>query len=160
MTRIFLDANVLVAVLCNEYPKFTACARVLSLADDRRFKVFTSPLCIAIAAYFASKKNGRKLAKKKIALLMEKLEITTVDDQCCRNAINEKRIEDLEDGFEYFSAIGSKCGFIVTYDKSDFHFSQIPVMEPERFLLDHVIGKRAKGRDASRSQRRERSKGV
>ena len=152
MTRIFLDANVLVAVLCNEYPKFTACARVLSLADDRRFKVFTSPLCIAIAAYFAAKKNGRKLAKKKIALLLQKLEITTVDAGCARNAIGDERIEDLEDGLEYFSAIGSKCGFIVTYDRSDFHFSRIPVLEPEEFLLDHVIGKsaRSKGRSAKR----------
>ena len=152
MIRVFLDANVLVAVLCNEYPKFTACARVLSLADDRRFKVFTSPLCIAIAAYFAAKKNGRKLAKKKIALLMQKLEITTVDRESCMHAIGDKRIEDLEDGLEYHSAIGSKCGFIVTYDKSDFHFSKIPVVEPEEFLLDHVIGKsaRSKGRSAKR----------
>ena len=141
MIRIFLDANVLVAVLCNEYPKYTACARVLSLADDRRFKVFTSPLCIAIAAYFAAKRNGNKLAKKKIALLMEKLEITTVNDQCCRNAINEKRIEDLEDGLEYFSALGSKCGFIVTYDKSDFHFSKIPVLDPVKFLIRVALGK-------------------
>lgn len=34
--RLFLDANILVTVLCNEYPRFGACARVLSLADDKR----------------------------------------------------------------------------------------------------------------------------
>ena len=139
MIRVFLDANVLVAVLCNEYPKFTASARVLSLADDRRFKVFTSPLCIAIAAYFAAKKNGRKLAKKKIALLLQKLEITTVDADCCVNAISNKRGEDLEDGLEYYSAVRSKCGIIVTYDKKDFRFSEVEVVDPEEFLLKEVI---------------------
>ena len=65
-TRIFLDANVLVTVLCNEYPRFTACARLLSLADDPRFEVYTSPLCLAIGAYFAEKKSGRKMAREKI----------------------------------------------------------------------------------------------
>lgn len=57
--RIFLDANILVKVLCNEYPKFTECARVLSLADDKRFEVYTSPLCLAIAGHFARKKGAR-----------------------------------------------------------------------------------------------------
>jgi len=61
--KIFLDANVLVTVLCNEYPRFSACARVLSLCDDRRFEVYTSPLCLAIGAHFAAKKNGKKLAR-------------------------------------------------------------------------------------------------
>lgn len=48
--RIFLDANIPVTVLCNEYPLFTACSRVLSLCDNTRFQVYTSPLCLAIAA--------------------------------------------------------------------------------------------------------------
>lgn len=139
MTRIFLDANVLVAVLCNEYPRFTACARVLSLADDRRFKVFTSPLCIAIAAYFAAKKNGRKLAKKKIVLLLQKLEITTVDAECSRKAINDKRIGELEDGLEYYSAVKAKCTRIINYDKKDFHWSEVEAVDPEEFLLKEVI---------------------
>jgi predicted nucleic acid-binding protein len=72
--RIFLDANVLVTVLCNEYPNYPACARVLSLADDPRFEVYTSPLCLAIGAYFAEKKSGRRVAKKKAALLADKLD--------------------------------------------------------------------------------------
>ena len=68
--RIFLDANVLVTVLCNEYPRFGACARVLSLADDKRFEVYTSPLCLAIGAYFAEKKSGKKLARNTIQRLV------------------------------------------------------------------------------------------
>ena len=33
--RIFLDANILVTVLCNEYPRFTYCSRVLSGKEKR-----------------------------------------------------------------------------------------------------------------------------
>ena len=66
---LFLDANVLVTVLCNEYPRFSACACVLSLADDPRFDGFTSLLCLAIGAFHAEKKIGWRVAKKKAALL-------------------------------------------------------------------------------------------
>nr|MDQ3101915.1 twitching motility protein PilT [Bacteroidota bacterium] len=92
-------------------------------------------------AYFAAKKNGRKIAKKKIALVIEKLNITTVDDDCCRNAISNKQIDDLEDGLEYYSALLSKCTTIITYDKKDFHFSELEVMDAEEYLLKAVVQK-------------------
>lgn len=142
MIRLFLDANVLVTVLCNEYPKFTACARVLSLCDDARFEVYTSPLCLAIAAYFAEKKNGKKSAKQKIALLADKLNITTVDGSAVRNTVANKRVDDFEDGLEYYSALGAKCTSIVSYDKRDFHFAEIEVLDAEEFLLKHAVRKR------------------
>ena len=70
--RIFLDANILVSVLNKEYPLFTYAARIISLADNKKFTVFTSPLCLAIAFYFVEKKSGTQLAKQKIKLLSEK----------------------------------------------------------------------------------------
>lgn len=137
--RIFLDANVLITVLCNEYPRFTACARVLSLCDNPRFTVFTSPLCIGIAAYFTEKKNGRQLAKKKMALLLDKLRITTIDEDMTRQVMTNPRVDDVEDGLQYYSALGSGCECIVTYDKGDFHFAETEVLDAEAFLRRHVL---------------------
>jgi predicted nucleic acid-binding protein len=137
--RIFLDANVLVTVLCNEYPRFTACARVLSLADDPRFEVYTSPLCLAIGAYFAEKKSGRKKAREKVALLAEKLRITAMDTQAVQLAMANPKVSDLEDGMQYYSAVAAKCGHIITYDRKDFHFAEVPVLEPEDFLVQQVV---------------------
>lgn len=137
--RIFLDANILVTVLCNEYPRFTACARVLSLADDRRFQVFTSPLCLAIGAYFAEKKSGKKLARKKIELLASKLRITTLGQGALERTMANPRISDVEDGFQYHSAVDAGCTSIVTYDKRDFHFAEVDVLDAEAFLLRFVV---------------------
>jgi predicted nucleic acid-binding protein len=137
--RIFLDANVLVTVLCNEYPRFSACARVLSLTDDPRFKVYTSPLCLAIGAYFAEKKNGKKMARKKIALLVEKLGITTVDETVTQRALDNVKVSDIEDGLQYYSAVDAKCSTIITYDKRDFHFSELEVLDGEEFLLKYAV---------------------
>ncbi len=137
--RVFLDANILITVLCNEYPLFTYCARVLSLADNSKFQIYTSPLCLAIAFYFTEKKNGTALAKKKIVLLSEKLKITSIDEITVKKAATNKSIEDFEDGLQYFSALQAKCKYIVTEDQNDFYFSDIPVLSAEQFLLKHVV---------------------
>jgi len=137
--NIFLDANILVTVLCNEYPRFTACARVLSLCDDNRFEVFTSPLCLAIATHFSAKKNGAKLAKKKIALLASKLKITTLGQEAVMRTVTNKKVDDFEDGLEYYSAVDAKCKVIVTYDRNDFHFAEMEVLDAEEFLLKHAV---------------------
>jgi predicted nucleic acid-binding protein len=139
--RIFLDANILIAVLCNEYPLFTYCARVLSLADNSKFQVYTSPLCLAIAFYFAEKKNGTETARKKIGLLCSKLKITTIDESTVTKAAKDKAIHDFEDGMQYYSALNAKCKCIVTEDKNDFYFSKLEVLTAEDFLLKHVIKK-------------------
>ncbi|MGV3636288.1 MAG: type II toxin-antitoxin system VapC family toxin [Flavobacteriales bacterium] len=139
MIRVFLDANILVTVLCNEYPRFGPCARVLSLCDDPRFEVYTSPLCMAIGAYFTEKKNGRKLARKKISILAEKLLVTNLGQSALHRTLADPRILDIEDGLQYHSAVDAKCGFIVTYDRKDFHFADIPVMDAEAFLLDVIV---------------------
>ena len=139
MQRIFLDANILVTVLCNEYPRFSFCARVLSLCDDKRFEVYTSPLCLAIGTHYSKKKNGNREAKKKIALLAKKLKVTTVDQEAVRLTVANKKIEDFEDGLEYYSAEKAKCTCIVTYDRDDFHFSEMEVLDAEDFLVRHVL---------------------
>lgn len=144
--RLFLDANILVTVLCNEYPRFTACARVLSLADDPRFEVYTSPLCLAIGAYFAGKKNGKRKAREKIALLAGKLRTTSMGEEAVRQAVANPKVTDLEDGIQYYSAMAAKCGWIVTYDRKDFHFAEVPVMDAEDFLLKEVVAKGRSGK--------------
>lgn len=137
--KIFLDANVLVTVLCNEYPQFVFCSRVLSLCDDKRFEVFTSPLCLAIAFYFAEKKNGTAAARKKINLLAGKIRITTVDIRVVKRTIANKSINDFEDGLEYYSALQSKCRCIVTSDINDFYFSEIEILNAQDFLIKYAV---------------------
>jgi predicted nucleic acid-binding protein len=137
--RIFLDANVLVTVLCNEYPRFTYCSRVLSLCDNPKYEVYTSPICLAIAFYFAEKKNGLELARKKIKLLSEKIRIAPVDETTVKKAASDKSVNDFEDGMQYYAALNAKCKCIVTQDKDDFYFSKLETLTAEEFLLKHVV---------------------
>ncbi len=137
--KIFLDANVLVSVLNKEYPLFPYSSRILSLADSDKFKVYTSPLCLAIAFYFAEKKNGNAMARKKISLLTEKLLCTSIDQKTVIDVEKNKKIHDFEDGLQYYSALEKDCKCIITEDLNDFYFSEIEVVNSRQFLEMHVF---------------------
>jgi predicted nucleic acid-binding protein len=137
--RIFLDANILVSVLNKEYPLFTYAARIVSLTDNKKFTVYTSPVCLAIAFYFAEKKSGTQVAKQKIKLLSEKIQITTVGKNDVLQALQNKQVNDFEDGIEYYAALNNKCDVIVTEDTSDFYFAAIKVCKAQSFLQEYLF---------------------
>ena len=136
--RVFLDANVLVSVLNKEYPLFPHSARILSLADQLRFQLFTTPICLAIAFYFAEKKCGTAQAKQKIQVLSSKLHIAAVDSQTVTSAVSNPSVTDFEDGLEYYSALQHDCKAIITEDSEGFYFSEIPVFDCRKFLEEVV----------------------
>jgi predicted nucleic acid-binding protein len=138
MTRIFLDANVLVSVLNKEFPLFNYSSRILSLASHPRFEVYTSPMCLAIAFYFAEKKN-KALAKQKIATLCEHINIADNTANGVIDTISNKKISDFEDGLEYYAAKSARCSYIITEDTADFYFSEIEVLSCESFFTNRLL---------------------
>jgi predicted nucleic acid-binding protein len=137
--KIFLDANVLVSVLNKEYPVYTFSSRVLSLADHPKYQVYTSPLCLAIAFYFAEKKSGNTHARDKINLLAKKLHFTTLSQKTVETVAANKKIHDVEDGLQYYSAVDSDCKCIITEDHNDFYFSEIEVLTSRQFFEKHIF---------------------
>ena len=132
--KIFLDANILVAVLNKEYPLFSLAARILSLVDDKRFSVYTSPLCLAIAFYFAEKKSGTAAAMKKISSLASRILVAPAGSVEVKLALSSKQIIDFEDGLEYYSALNVGCHVVITEDTCDFYFSEIEVLDCQQFF--------------------------
>lgn len=132
--KIFVDANILVTVLNSEYPLFPSAARILSLNQSKKFRIYTSPICLAIAFYFAEKKSGTQRAKEKIKILSQQLKITNANKKTVRMTSENPKINDFEDGLEYYSAIESGCEMIVTEDTADFYFSEIQVLNCDSFI--------------------------
>lgn len=132
--NIFIDANILVATLNRENPLYTWSARVLSLQGKNNIRICTSPLCLAIAFYFATKKSGEVVAKRKIDLLCRNLEITTLNSDISLKALSNPKITDFEDGLDYYSAVNQGCEWIITEDRDDFWFSELIVAGCEEFL--------------------------
>ncbi len=136
--KVFVDANILVSVLNKEYPAYPLAARVLSLHGNKRTSIVTSTICLAIAFYFAEKKHGYEIAKSKIHLLVQNMEIADCGEREVRMAVSNKKINDFEDGLEYYAAVNSKCGCIISADANDFYFSEIEVLTAENYLIKHL----------------------
>jgi predicted nucleic acid-binding protein len=137
--NIFLDANILVSVLNKEYPLFSYSSRIVSLADNKKFSVYTSPICLAIAFYFAEKKSGSALAKKKMELLCSRLLIADVGEKEVLAAAQNKAAQNFEDGLEYYAALHKKCKVIITENKDDFYFAGMEVLTSEEFLTNYLL---------------------
>jgi predicted nucleic acid-binding protein len=132
--KVFADANILVSVVNKEYPLFPYTSRILSLAGTLDFHILTSPICLAIAFYFAEKKFSFATAKEKLRALSTRLDITGAGAETVRTAFADPAALDFEDGLEYYSALQAGCNCILTEDKGDFHFSRIEVVSSKEFF--------------------------
>lgn len=137
--RVFVDANILVSVLNKEYPLFTYSSRILSLDDRKNFEIYTSPICLAIAWYFAEKKSTAITAREKIRVLCEHISISAATAETVQDVLANKKINDFEDGLEYYSALSAKCKIIITEDINDYYFSELPVVSSRDFFEKHLI---------------------
>jgi predicted nucleic acid-binding protein len=139
MIKAFIDTNILVSVLNKEYPLFTYTSRILSLSGSKRFQLYTSPICLAIAFYFSEKKFNAKIAKQKITVLCQNIHIADASSSGVKKALQNPAVKDLEDGLDYYSAEENNCNCIITEDIHDFYFSKIEVLSSEDFFLMHVV---------------------
>lgn len=136
--KVFLDANILVSVVNHEYPLFPYTSRIVSLSISDRFLIYTSPLCLAIAFYFAEKKSSAKVAKARITVLARHLTISSTTEDMVKKSISNNKILDFEDGLQYYSALESNCSCIITENVKDYHFSEIEALDSMAFLEKYL----------------------
>jgi len=139
--RLFIDANIIISVLNKEYPSFTYTSRILSLGSLKNFTLYTSPICLAIAFYFAEKKHKTVKAKDKIRLLCKHINISEVNKTAVNKALENNKVLDFEDGMEYYAAMESKCDCIVTEDVNDFYFAEIEIINSQNFFDKYMMYK-------------------
>ena len=82
---------------------------------------------------------GYKIALQKIRLLASKIKIADTTSESVMKAIQNQKVHDLEDGFEYYSAIEAKCTCIITEDVSDFYFSDTEVLTAQSFFEKYLV---------------------
>jgi predicted nucleic acid-binding protein len=137
--RVYLDANIIVSLLNFEQPLFQYSARIVTLSDTKRFSFYTSPVALAIAFYFCSKKYNRTVAKKKIGLLCNRVEVAINQPLDVVQIVADKKIHDFEDGLQYYAAKTAKCDCIISEDTGDFYFSDIEVLTAGQFLEKYMV---------------------
>lgn len=133
MQKIFLDTNIVIDFLGEREGFYKPAAKIMTLADQKKIKILTSPSSISNIYYLLSKYENTKIALDKIRKFKVLCSISMMDDEVVEKAINSD-FKDFEDAMQYFSALASNCDLIVTRNEKDFKNAMIPVINGESYL--------------------------
>jgi predicted nucleic acid-binding protein len=133
MQSVFLDTNIILDFLGERANFYEPAARILTLADKKKIKIYTSPSSISNTYYILSKYENTKAALEKIRLFRLLCFISIMDEEVIDKAINSS-FKDFEDAMQYFSALATNCEVIITRNEKDFKNALIPVMNAESYL--------------------------
>ena len=133
MQKIFLDTNIVLDFLGEREGFYEPAAKILTLSDQKKIQIYTSPTSISNTFYLLSKFENTKIALEKIRKFKVLCSISVMDDEVVEKAINSD-FKDFEDAMQYFSALASNCDLIITRNEKDFKNALIPVMNGESYL--------------------------
>jgi len=135
--KILIDTNIIIDILEQRTPFFTASYRIIQLGLEEKLETFMSAGAITDVYYIISHSihNAQK-AKEKIFALVSLLSIcnTTSDDI---NVALPLQMADFEDAVIASIAKREKADFIITRNEKDFANSPVPAISPKRFLADY-----------------------
>ena len=72
-------------------------------------------------------------------MLVEYISITQISEGAVERALANPKINDIEDGFQYYAADGAGCSCIVTENARDYYFSNKEIISSEQFLIKYAI---------------------
>ena len=133
MKKVFLDTNVILDFLGERAGFYEAAAKVITLADMKKMKIYTSAVSIANTYYLLAKYENHESAIEKIRKFKVLCNVSIIDDEVIDKAINSN-FKDFEDSIQYFSAIACGCTIIITRNEKDFKNALIPIIDPIGFL--------------------------
>ena len=133
MQKLFLDTNIVLDFLGERKGFYEPIAKVLTMADQKKIEVFTSPTSIGNAFYILSKYESPKSALEKIRKFKLLSSISVMDEEVIEKAIHSD-FKDFEDAMQYYSALSANCAVIITRNEKDFKNSMIPVLSAEGYL--------------------------
>ena len=137
MQKIFLDTNIVIDFLGERKPFYESAAKIMTLADNNRISVYTSPSTISTTYYILAKFEGSYIALEKIRKFRQLCDISIMDSKVIDKATSSD-FRDFEDAMQYFSALASDCDLIITRNEKDFKSALIPVLNCESYLFSKL----------------------
>jgi predicted nucleic acid-binding protein len=133
-TKIFIDTNVMLDLLCERIPFYNSIAKIATMADNGKITMVVSALSYSTVSYFLTKYGNSQIAKDKLRKFKIISQICSLDELIIEKGLNSN-FKDFEDSLQYFSALKSDCKILITRNGKDFKNSQIPIMTADEYLI-------------------------
>lgn len=134
MKTLFVDTDIIIDLLAKREPYFDDTAKLFTLAEEDRIKLYSSAISFAAVNYVLLKEKQPSEAKLILRQLKMIVKIANLNEEIVSLSANDLNSMDFKDALQYHSALYNRMDFFITRNLSAFKKSQIPVMTPEQFL--------------------------
>ena len=133
--KIFLDTDVTLDHLADPQPFAEYAHRLFALAETGELTICLSALSFSNLYYILRKIKGHNDALALLGKLKQLVRISAVSEAEIQSALTS-RFKDFEYAIQHFTAKAEGgVTTIVTRNKTDFVFAEMPVQSPDQFLV-------------------------
>lgn len=139
MKHLFLDTNVILSFHFADAEKHQqkAIDYIFTEIERKKWTGHISLVTFYQLLYFIDRKiDNPKTAAKRAYAYLDIIQITPFNPLFL-SSLNIDLWPDYEDGLQYCCAQSGKCDIILTTNSADFFASDIPVIDPLNFVLQH-----------------------
>lgn len=134
MKKIFIDTDIVLDLLGQREPFYEDAAKLFSLADRGKIKLYVSSLAIANSNYVLSKLKSAKDARVILIKFKILVAVLELNDKIMELSLNDDSFSDFEDGLQYYTALENEADILITRNLKDFKISKIPAMTASQYL--------------------------
>jgi hypothetical protein len=133
MTKIFLDANILIDISDSSRPFSEDSSKLFSYLLDNtlQYQLFTSCDLLTTIYYILKRKLNKETVLEKIKLMNKIIKVIEFGNSEIDEAIylmeKNKEFTDLEDTIQFIMARKERCDYIITNDKR-FYSHEVPLL--------------------------------
>ena len=131
--NVFVDSDIILDLLAQREPFYVYAAKLFTLVDQRKIKVFTSPLVFANLHYILRKHKSNDFALQSLRKLKTLVKILPINSKVIEQALNSE-FTDFKDAIQYFTALNNKVKILLTRNKTDYKRSKITISTAEEFI--------------------------
>jgi len=143
MTKLFVDANVLIDISVTNRPSSedSLIFYQFLLENNSKFELFTSCDLLTTIYYILRRQLNKADALNKIKIINRIFFVIEFGNKEIDEAIElmerNKKYTDLEDTIQYVMARKEKCDYIITNDKA-FTSGDVPVLSSGEALVEFI----------------------
>lgn len=135
MIKAFVGSDVIIDFLTRRDPFAKESMSVFEFSSKGKIQLYTSSISISNVYYIISKLNSEPVARERVKLLLQLVEILPVGKEIIEKALFSE-FKDFEDGIQNYCAETGKVKSIITRNVKDYSKSDLSIQTPKEFLAD------------------------
>ncbi len=133
MDKLLVDTNIVLDLLSKRKDFYEEAQQLFTLADHKEVKLYISSLTIANTHYLLAREKTSAEAIKVLIKFKLLVSVLPMNDKILDLALASD-FKDFEDAIQYHTALENHLHIIISRNKKDFKYSDIPVLTAKEYL--------------------------